>query len=195
MNILIVDDERDICDFLSDFLRQEGHEVNTLCDPTKALDDIKHNAYHLIILDIMMPKLSGMDLLGQIRAFDEDVSIVILTGYPSVETAADSIGYGVSAYLKKPFSIDDLRAILFKIAQKKGLLLEKEGELHRIIGDNIRRMRKSKGLTLKQLARRTQLSISLLSQIERGESSPSISSLYKIAIALSMKMSQLFGDF
>jgi len=195
MNILIVDDERDICDFLSDFLRQEGHEVNTLCDPTKALDDIKHNAYHLIILDIMMPKLSGMDLLGQIRSFDEDVSIVILTGYPSVETAADSIGYGVSAYLKKPFSIDDLRAILFKIAQKKGLLLEKEGELHRIIGDNIRRMRKSKGMTLKQLARRTQLSISLLSQIERGESSPSISSLYKIAIALSMKMSQLFGDF
>lgn len=195
MNILIVDDERDICDFLSDFLRQEGHEVSTLCDPTKALDDIKHNAYHLIILDIMMPKLSGMDLLGQIRTFDEDVSIVILTGYPSVETAADSIGYGVSAYLKKPFSIDDLRAILFKIAQKKGLLLEKEGELHRIIGDNIRRMRKSKGLTLKQLARRTQLSISLLSQIERGESSPSISSLYKIAIALSMKMSLLFGDF
>jgi len=195
MNILIVDDERDICDFLSDFLRQEGHEVNTLCDPTKALDDIKHNAYHLIILDIMMPKLSGMDLLGQIRTFDEDVSIVILTGYPSVETAADSIGYGVSAYLKKPFSIDDLRTILFKIAQKKGLLLEKEGELHRIIGDSIRRMRKSKGLTLKQLARRTQLSISLLSQIERGESSPSISSLYKIAIALSMKMSQLFGDF
>ncbi len=195
MNILIVDDERDICDFLSDFLRQEGHEVNTLCDPTKALDDIKHNAYHLIILDIMMPKLSGMDLLGQIRTFDEDVSIVILTGYPSVETAADSIGYGVSAYLKKPFSIDDLRTILFKIAQKKGLLLEKEGELHRIIGDSIRRMRKSKGLTLKQLARRTQLSISLLSQIERGESSPSISSLYKIAIALSMKMAQLFGDF
>ncbi|MBU1241827.1 response regulator [Myxococcota bacterium] len=195
MNILIVDDERDICDFLSDFLRQEGHEVNTLCDPTKALEDIKHNAYHLIILDIMMPKLSGMDLLGQIRTFDEDVSIVILTGYPSVETAADSIGYGVSAYLKKPFSIDDLRTILFKIAQKKGLLLEKEGELHRIIGDSIRRMRKSKGLTLKQLARRTQLSISLLSQIERGESSPSISSLYKIAIALSMKMAQLFGDF
>jgi DNA-binding response OmpR family regulator len=195
MNILIVDDERDICDFLSDFLRQEGHEVNTLCDPTKALEDIKHNAYHLIILDIMMPKLSGMDLLGQIRTFDEDVSIVILTGYPSVETAADSIGYGVSAYLKKPFSIDDLRTILFKIAQKKGLLLEKEGELHRIIGDSIRRNRKSKGLTLKQLARRTQLSISLLSQIERGESSPSISSLYKIAIALTMKMSQLFGDF
>ncbi len=195
MNILIVDDERDICDFLSDFLRKEGHEVNTLCDPTLALDEIKHNAYHLVILDIMMPKLSGMDLLGQIRTFDEDVSIVILTGYPSVETAADSIGYGVSAYLKKPFSMDDLRSILFKIAHKKGLLLEKESELHRIIGDSIRRMRKSKGLTLKQLARRTQLSISLLSQIERGESSPSISSLYKIAIALTMKMSQLFGDF
>jgi len=195
MNILIVDDERDICDFLSDFLRKEGHDVATISDPTKAIEDIKHNAYHLIILDIMMPKLSGIDLLSQIRSFDEEVSVVILTGYPSVETAADSIGYGVSAYLKKPFAIDDLRSVLFKIAQKKGLLLEKETELHRIIGDSIRRMRKSKGLTLKQLARRTQLSISLLSQIERGESSPSISSLYKIAVALSMRMSQLFGDF
>jgi two-component system, OmpR family, response regulator len=195
MNILVVDDERDICDFLVDFLKQEGHSVNSLSDPTKVVDDVKRNAYHLIILDLMMPKLSGMDLLEKIRTFDEDLAIIILTGYPSVESAADSITHGVSAYIKKPFSIDELRTTLYRIAQKKGLLLEKESELHKVIGETIRNSRKGKALTLKQLARRTQLSISLLSQIERGESSPSISSLYKISAALNVKISHLFGEF
>ena len=77
----------------------------------------------------------------------------------------------------------------------KGLLFERETELHKVIGENIRGHRKKKGLTLKQLARRTQLSISLLSQIERGESSPSISSLYKISSALNTRISTLFGEF
>ena len=67
-------------------------------------------------------------------------------------------------------------------------------QLHKIIGDTIRTMRKEKELTLKQMSRRTGLSISLLSQIERAESSPSISSLYKIAIALDSKIQDLFGN-
>lgn len=195
MNILVIDDERDICDFLSDFLRQEGHEVNTLCDPTDAMDDIRNSGYHLVILDLMMPRITGLDLLEQIRDFDEDLAVIILTGYPSVESAADSIAHGVSAYIKKPFSIEELRTALYRIAQKKGLLLERETELHKVLGETIRNLRKGKGLTLKQFARRTQLSISLLSQIERGESSPSISSLYKMATALSVKIKDLFGTF
>ncbi|MBU1534506.1 response regulator [Myxococcota bacterium] len=195
MNILVIDDERDICDFLSEFLMQEGHVVETLSDATEAIEHLKNNSYHLVILDLMMPKVSGMDILEQVRTFDEDLAIIILTGYPSVESAADSIEYGVSAYIKKPFSIDELRTTLYRIAQKKGLLFEKESELHKVIGENIRNERKARNLTLKQLARRTQLSISLLSQIERGESSPSISSLYKISNALSVSIASLFGDF
>jgi transcriptional regulator with XRE-family HTH domain len=64
-----------------------------------------------------------------------------------------------------------------------------------VIGDTIRTLRKDKDLTLKQMARRTGLSVSLLSQIERAESSASISSLYKIAVALESRIQDLFGQY
>jgi len=79
--------------------------------------------------------------------------------------------------------------------RKKGLLRSPEDNLHRVIGETIRKLRKDRDLTLKQLARRTSLSVSLLSQIERAESSASIGSLYKIASALDAKVQDLFGEY
>ena len=74
-------------------------------------------------------------------------------------------------------------------------LLRREDELHATIGRNIRQLRKERSLTLKQMARRTKLSVSLLSQIERAESSASVSSLFKVATALDVKITDLFGDY
>ena len=85
--------------------------------------------------------------------------------------------FDVSAYLRKPFSLDEFREAISRIAKKKGLILRREDELHATIGRSIRELRKARGLTLKQMARRTDLSVSLLSQIERAESSASVSSL------------------
>ena len=155
----------------------------------------KAGEYHVCIVDLMMPKLSGIDLLGLIRKQDDDVAVIILTGYPSLETATASIEHDVSAYIKKPFSVDEFRAVIERIAKKKGLVLRKEDELHQTIGRNIRELRKARNLTLKQMSRRTKLSVSLLSQIERAESSASVSSLFKVASALDVRITQLFGDF
>ncbi len=139
----------------------------------------------------MMPKLSGIDLLSMIRKADDDIAVIILTGYPSLETATASIEFEVSAYIKKPFSIDEFRDAIGRIAKKKGLVLRREDELHLTIGRNIRDLRKQRGLTLKQMSRRTKLSVSLLSQIERAESSASVSSLFKVATALDVKITEL----
>ena len=76
-----------------------------------------------------------------------------------------------------------------------GLIRNPEERLHRVIGETIRTLRKSRDLTLKQMSRRTGLSVSLLSQIERAESSASISSLYKISAALDSRLTDLFGEF
>ena len=143
----------------------------------------------------MMPKLSGIDLLGKIRQVDDDVAVIILTGYPSLETATSSIEHDVSAYIRKPFSIIEFRDHLLRIAKKKGLVLRREDQLHATIGRSIRELRKARSLTLKQMSRRTKLSVSLLSQIERAESSASVSSLFKVATALDVKITELFGDF
>lgn len=195
LSLLVVDDDKDVCEYLEDFLVHDGYKVRSINDPTTALEELKNSEYHVVILDLMMPKLNGIDLLSQIRKVDGDVAVVILTGYPSLESATASIEHDVSAYIKKPFSIDEFREVLLRIAKKKGLVLRKEDELHITIGRNIRDLRKTRGLTLKQMSRRTNLSVSLLSQIERAESSASVSSLFKVATALDVKITDLFGDY
>ncbi len=195
LNILVVDDDHDVCEYLEDFLSREGYQVTSITDPTKAIDELKKEDYHFLILDLMMPRVGGIGLLEQVRRIDDDIAVIILTGYPSLETATASIQHEVSAYIKKPFSTDEFREVIRRIAKKKGLRLRREDELHSAIGHNIRDLRKAKNLTLKQMARRTKLSVSLLSQIERAESSASVSSLFKVATALDVRLTELFGDF
>ena len=195
LNILVVDDDQDVCEYLQDFLVSEGYSVNVVNDPTRTLDVMKTAEHHVVVLDLMMPKLNGIDLLHQIRQADDDIAVIILTGYPSLETATSSIEHDVSAYIKKPFSINEFRDAITRIAKKKGLILRREDELHATIGRSIRELRKARSLTLKQMSRRTNLSVSLLSQIERAESSASVSSLFKVATALDVKITDLFGTF
>lgn len=195
LSLLVVDDDKDVCEYLEDFLVHDGYKVQSINDPTLAVEELKKTEFHVVILDLMMPKLNGIDLLSQIRKVDGDVAVIILTGYPSLESATASIEHDVSAYIKKPFSIDEFREVLVRIAKKKGLVLRKEDELHITIGRNIRELRKARSLTLKQMSRRTNLSVSLLSQIERAESSASVSSLFKVATALDVKITDLFGDY
>ncbi len=195
MRILVIDDDKDICEYLEDFLTQEGHLVETISDPTLVEEKLKQEDFHVAVLDLMMPKISGVDLLGQIRKRDDDLAVIILTGHPSLDTATASIEHDISAYIKKPFAAEEFREVLERIARKKGLVLRREDELHLAIGRRIRELRKERGLTLKQMARRTNLSVSLLSQIERAESSASVSSLFKVATALDVRLTELFGPF
>ena len=195
LSVLVVDDDQDIREYLQDFLTGEGFEVTTLADPSLAVERIRDEVFHLVVLDLMMPKVSGLELLAQIRSVDDDIAVIILTGYPTLETASASIQHEVSAYIHKPFTPAEFRDVIARIAKKKGLVLRREDELHAAIGRQIRDLRKARGLTLKQMARRTNLSVSLLSQIERAESSASVSSLFKVATALDVRLTDLFGGY
>jgi two-component system OmpR family response regulator len=155
VRILIVDDDKAICEYMQTLLERDGFQVKTLTDPTSTEEEVRSGGYHLIILD----KLDAVD------------------------------------YIKKPFNVDEFREVIGRVMRKKGLARTPEEQLHKVIGDTIRNLRKDKDLTLKQMARRTGLSVSLLSQIERAESSASISSLYKIAVALESRIQNLFGEY
>ncbi len=195
VRILIVDDDKAICEYMQTLLEKDGFAVKALSDPTLVEEEVRHGEYHVIILDLMMPKLDGIEVLRRIRAIDSDIAVVIFTAHPNLDSAVASMKLDAVDYIRKPFNVDEFRDVLGRVMRKKGLARTPEEQLHKIIGDTIRGMRKEKELTLKQMSRRTGLSISLLSQIERAESSPSISSLYKIAIALDSRIQDLFGKY
>src|SRR6204780_298678 len=195
VRILIVDDDKTICEFMQTLLEKKGYQVKALSDPTMVEDEVRSGGYHIIILDLMMPKMDGIEALRRIRKIDTDIAVVMFTGFPNLESAVASMKLDPVDYIKKPFNPDEFDEVLNRVMLKKGLAREPEEQLHRVIGDTIRNLRKEKDLTLKQMSRRTGLSVSLLSQIERAESSASISSLYKIAIALESRIQDLFGEF
>ncbi len=195
IKILIIDDDKDICEYMHLLLTQNGYDVTALTSPRQALETLREEEFHVVILDIMMPELNGMEVLEEIRRFDTDIAIIIFTGYPSVDTAVMSMKYNVSDYIKKPFDVDEFNKTLENILRDKGLLVDPEEQLLLTIGRNIRLARKNRSLTLKQMSRRTGLSVSLLSQIERAESSASVSSLFKLATALDCPLTAFFGEY
>ncbi|MBC7173955.1 MAG: response regulator [Polyangiaceae bacterium] len=195
VRILVVDDDPGVCEFMETFLGNDGFDVHTVSDPEKAADEVKRGGYHLVVLDLMMPGMDGVEVLERIRKVDTDVAVVIYTGFPSLDTAVKSMKLDAVDYLQKPFNPDEFREVVDRVLRKKGLLRTPEENLHRSIGEIIRNLRKDRGLTLKQMGRRTGLSVSLLSQIERAESSASISSLYKVATALDVQLRELFGEY
>ena len=195
VRILIVDDDKAICDYMQTLLEKDGFIVKTMSDPTLVEDEIRSGDYHVLILDVMMPKLDGIEVLKRVRTIDTDIAVIMFTAHPNLDTAVASMKLDAVDYIKKPFNVDEFREVISRVMRKKGLARTPEEQLHRVIGDTIRNLRKEQDLTLKQMSTRTGLSVSLLSQIERAESSASISSLYKIAVALESRIQDLFGQY
>jgi DNA-binding NtrC family response regulator len=192
INILVIDDDKDVCAFLKKFLTEDGYNINTLAKPDRALDRIKEKTYHLIILDLKMPHIRGEDLLTEIMKVNPDISVIILTAYPSVDSAVQTMKNNAFDYIKKPFKVDELRGTIRNALRAKMLLTEPGDEVNIKIGRKVRGLRNEKRLTIKELAERANLSISLISQIERAESAGSISTLNKIAIALNTELREFF---
>jgi DNA-binding NtrC family response regulator len=193
IRILVVDDDQDSCDLIEKILKTDGYRVTSLVDGRKVEEELRKQEIHLAIVDLKMPEISGLDVLQTIRSHDTDCAVIMMTGYATLDSAVSALRGGVVDYLRKPVREDELLGAVRRALAAKGLSLLPEEELHKSIGAAIRDLRKKRTLTLKQLAKRTGLSVSLLSQIERAESSASVTSLYKIAHALKIRLPELFA--
>ena len=112
VRILIVDDDKAICEYMQTLLERDGFQVKTLSDPTGVEEEVRSGGYHLIILDLMMPKLDGIEVLRRIRKLDTDIAVVIFTGFPNLESAVASMKLDAVDYIKKPFNVDEFREVI-----------------------------------------------------------------------------------
>lgn len=107
--ILVVDDDPDTCTMIVDVLTEEGYTVCSCLRGERALELLRQERFDLVLADIRMPGVSGLDLLGRIRDSGHDTGVIIMTAYASTESAIQALRNRASDYLVKPFSLVDLR--------------------------------------------------------------------------------------
>ncbi len=106
--ILVVDDEEGMCEFLHYLLEGEGYRVDLAHSGAEALTKLEQKPFDLVLADIKMPGMDGLEMLRRIRAADHDVVVIVMTGYASLETAIKAIKYNAYDYILKPFEDPDV---------------------------------------------------------------------------------------
>lgn len=122
--VLVVDDEKFIRDILADFLGMEGYEVRTAEDGVAALHEMQRHPYDVVISDLKMPKMGGIELLDEIARRTPNVLTVIMTGFGTVETAIDAMKRGAYDYVLKPFKVEEVVHIIQRALEKQRLSAE-----------------------------------------------------------------------
>lgn len=192
LNVLVVDPEEESALQLKQALTDEGYQVTSISDPGQAVEEVRSHHHQLVILDVSPGNPSGLDALKGVLAVDTDLCVIATTSMPTVEMAVTTMKHQAFHYLQKPIDDEELRAVLREAIKEKGLLVDLETRLNAEVGRRIRERRHAQPLTLKQLANRTGLSVSLISQIELGKSAASMSTLHKLSTALGVPMTYFF---
>ncbi len=192
VRILVLDDDQSVCRVMQAALTPSDYKVDAVFDPTEMEAVLRGHSYHVIILDYVIPGLETAQVLDWIREHQPDTSIIVVTAYPSIDSALNCLRARTYDYLTKPFQIAHLQRIVTRCLESRGLLRMSETALRESLGNAIRDKRKGMGLTLAEMAKRTGVSLGYLSQIELGKNSASIETLYRICLGLGMKMSELF---
>jgi len=122
--ILVVDDEKSMRDFLSIFLKQEGYQVKCASSGRDAFELLEKKEFDLVITDIKMPDISGVDVLRKINSINLNTPVIMITAFASNETALEALQEGVYDYILKPFNVDEMKIIVKRALEKKRLLDE-----------------------------------------------------------------------
>src|SRR5437016_516022 len=118
--VLIVDDEQSICDVLSISLKKEGYLVAAETNPRRALERIKREPFDLILQDLKMPEMDGIDLLREVKKIREETVVIIMTAYTTWDRAVEAMRLGAYDYIKKPFDTQiDIKGTISRALQSR----------------------------------------------------------------------------
>lgn len=192
--IVALDDDADFRQYIAAVLDAEGHEVRVAATPDEFFALCEDRLPDVVLLDIKMGRSSGEDVLSEIRRRWSRLCVIVVTGYPSLDSMRQTFKKDVFDYLAKPFSLDELRRCLSQAAEAFELGQRPQDRLRLGLGRHIRMARTERSWTLKELSEASGVSVSQLSSIERGAHLPSLESLLAIAHALGARPSAWLHD-
>jgi len=118
--ILVVDDEPGIREFLQIMLEREGYEVSSAVNGTDAISRFKKKKYDVVIADIRMPKVSGLEVLSSVKEISPETNVIMITAHASFESAVEAMNAGAYDYITKPFNVDEIKVTVSNALQNNG---------------------------------------------------------------------------
>jgi DNA-binding NtrC family response regulator len=191
IKVLVIDDDPSICKTVGLLLEDHGYSPRTYTDPDDALAAAEKESFQIALIDLRMPAMDGVEVVERLKKIDERMSCIVMTAYPDLDSATETMRRGTCDYIAKPFKQDELIASIDRACLRMGIIYTDETELNRLIGQRIRSHRLSQNLTLRQLSDRTDLTTSQLSQVELGKNAASIWALARISNSLGLQVSEL----
>jgi DNA-binding NtrC family response regulator len=125
MKLMLVDDEERLLSSIARLLSKKGIDVVTATSGAEAIEKLKHQTIHVVILDVKMPGMDGNETLVEIKRLFPMVEVIMLTGHATVESAVDGLKFGATDYLMKPIGIDELIQKAEEAFEKRVRLEEK----------------------------------------------------------------------
>ena len=119
MRLLIVEDEKELCDTVAKSLYSAGYEVDTCYDGEEALDYVLTEEYDLIVLDLNLPGMDGMDILRELRMKNEETKVLILSARSQIADKVEGLDAGANDYMEKPFHLQELEARIRSLTRRK----------------------------------------------------------------------------
>lgn len=118
LRLLVVDDEPDICDFVKSFFKERNFDVLIAHDGKRAVETVKSRRPEIILLDLRMPVMGGLDALKEIRGIDGDSKVVIVTAVEDADMAEEAKSHGAVDYITKPLLLEQLERTVLTIAEQ-----------------------------------------------------------------------------
>src|SRR5688572_22993036 len=143
--ILIVDDEKGYREVLSVVLGAEGYEIATAVHGRAGVAHIKKQQCDLIISDVRMPDMDGIEMLRRVREIDADIGVVMMTAFGTIDTAREAFKLGADDFIQKPFNNDELKVIIRRTLERRRLTTEnralkdaqrRSGAIENIVGNS-----------------------------------------------------------
>ncbi len=118
LKIMVLDDEPIVCKRLKPALEKQGYEVETFTQSSDAMEQLKHVNYDIIITDLKMKGIDGMQLLGEAKQRSPKTEVIVITGFATMETAKESFHKGVFDFIAKPFKLSEIQEVVGRAEAK-----------------------------------------------------------------------------